>query len=69
LIWAKYIDHGVNVAEWLKARGWEPRSKVVGSIPSHASNFQPLDNKKINKPLSVGILVICSVKDVTLALL
>jgi len=28
-----------TIAEWFNALDWELRSKVVGSIPSHASNF------------------------------
>jgi len=37
---------------------WEPRSKVIGSIPSQANNFVTQDCRKINKSPSVRVIVL-----------
>jgi len=47
---------------WQLKGYWAPdlRSKVVGSIPSHASNFSTPDCKKINKSPSGRLIVVFS---------
>jgi len=50
----------VVMAERSLAPDWELRSKVVGSIPGYTSKFWTVDCKKINKALSVRLIVICS---------
>jgi len=46
------------LANWPKSPNWEFKSKVVCSIPSHASNFSTQDCKKINKVPPVRVKVI-----------
>jgi len=41
---------GVTMAEW---------SQVIGSIPSHASNYSPWISK-INQAPSIRVIVICA---------
>jgi len=54
---------GVAEAEWPKASDWELRLQVGVQIPSCTNNFSnPLIAKKINKVLSVRVIVICSVR-------
>jgi len=48
------------MAQKSKAPDWEPRSKVVGLILSHASNFSTSNCKKINKASPVRIIAISS---------
>jgi len=55
-----YVLNGVAVAEWSKTHGWEPRCKVVSSIPNHAANFSILNWKKIYLLPSVRVIVVCS---------
>jgi len=43
------------VAERSKTPGWESRSKVVGSIPRHASNSS---TPEINKAASVRVIMV-----------
>jgi len=52
----------VTVTERSKAPDWEFRSKVVGSILNHTCQqfFNPGLQKKLNKALSVRVIIICS---------
>jgi len=50
------LGKGFSLAQWSKAADWGLRSKIVGSIPSHPSNFL----QKISKISSVKVIVICS---------